>query len=709
VHRRRFAAIAALLLALVRPAAAEAAADPGGSVCSPVEVAAALFVGVGSACDVNDDGAVTAADLSAAVLARKPAPTASPTPTVTATPTPTPPPPCPTAAASIIFEIDNRTQACELEVALSGMRLGNECTPAALATEYARTLSCSGCGLVTCGGIDALAPGTWRHSLRVNTPATGQVQHRPGILVAGAEPQRLRFTAFASVLTVSSIDNAGPGSLRSRLQAAAPAAKPALIQFDPEIFPPGRATTINLEFQLTALATDDVTIDGTDATGASGNRIVDAQGLPIGAFSVGGARNHIVGMHFRNAGANNRDVLNISGSGAHANVIERTQVHGAASADGIGVDQGAGRDFDATVNIVRDCVISGAADKGIKVTQGSHLRVERSWIYGNANGGIQATLGGHLQSWHNLIENNSGLSAQNGIAANSFEAGLPGSESSIDVCGSISRSNGGDGVSVRGASMAAVRDSYLATNGAAGLRVFNDLGDGSRAVVEGTSTVCNQVDGAVVTDDARVDFGGGVFASAGNNAFAQNNLAAGAVNLRNTSSSFTTAINNQWEHCGNGDTCDIAAIAARDLSDRGGNTFFVPAQAHRALPPPVVHAVNPTKGREGDLLRIFGSGFNVVDGLYSETRCEDVGGRNRCLPLRGNCVRIGGIPATIEAVTPTMIVARWPFTCVEPVPLVITVDQGVSGNVGEPFAVCGEAAADPCAAARRNSGRATPG
>ena len=57
--------------------------------------------------------------------------------------------------------------------------------------------------------------------------------------------------------------------------------------------------------------------------------------------------------------------------------------------DGIGVDTDAGKGFDDSVNVIRDCEVSGASDKGIKVTTGAHVRVERSWVHDNVNGGIR--------------------------------------------------------------------------------------------------------------------------------------------------------------------------------------------------------------------------------------------------------------------------------------------------------------------------------
>ena len=101
-----------------------------------------------------------------------------------------------------------------------------------------------------------------------------------------------------------------------------------------------------------------------------------------------------------------------------------------------------------------------------------------------------------------------------------------------------------------------------------------------------------------------------------------------------------------------------SAIAAYDISDHGALTVFAPAQAHRNGRAPAVTGVRPSKAMAGELLRILGSGFNVIDGHAADSTCPDVARRNRCVPQRGNCVRINGVPAGVEAVTPTMLVVR---------------------------------------------------
>jgi hypothetical protein len=694
-----------------------AAATPAGAqTCGegPVDVVvAAIFGQAASACDINVDGAVTAADITAFVLAgatptptpsvtsspasteptrtttREHSPTTTPTPSPSTAPTPTATPrQCPSRGAGLVVEVDNQTGQTPIRVVVSGERLSEDCRTGSLAIAYEETVECAGTGVVACASIGALAPGFWRHSIRVLAPSTAQLQHHPALLVADSLPNPVRFTAFASVLTVRSTANTGDRSLRNALQNAGGMAKPLLIQFDPAVFPAGTPTAIMLQFQLPALATSDVTIDGTDPSGALGTRIIDAAGLPISAFAITGARNHLIGLRLRNAGDNNRDVLSISGAAADGNLVEQVSVENAASGDGIGVDGQAGKSFGASVNVIRSCEVSGASDKGIKVTTGAHARIERCWVHDNVNGGIQSTLGGHVQAWHNLVERNRGGSAQNGLSANARDDNTISEFSELRSWGNVARANGANGVSIRAFAIAHVRDDYLATNGSSGLRIFNDVGPPATALVEGTSAVCNAVDGAAVANTSTADLGGGLFGSPGNNAFTQNNAPAGGANLRNATGMLISALNNQWEHCGREAACADAAITAFDLSDHGANTEFAPAQAHRAPTPPAITAVHPAAPRAGALVRIFGSGFNVIDGHFAEDQCADVAGRNRCVPLRGNCVQIDGVSAAIEAVTPTMLVVRWPFTCTEPVPLIVKTDKGPTGAASEPFTVC---------------------
>lgn len=687
----------------------------------------AVFTGTTCArADTNNDGRITSADYAPLVdTLGAPLPTPSPTPTrtptdgpttsptpagtdtatepptetptpgdaVTQTPTftpnPTPTlPPCPPGGATLSIALDNPAGLAAVDVTVSGYRLAPSCqAPPDLALTYASDEA------ELPPRRTGLAPGVWVHTLNVREPATGQVQHRDSVLLAGSGDNELRFTLFPAVATVrTSADAIGAGSLRDALTAAQEAPKPFLIQFADSAFPAGVATAITLTEALPRLLADDVTIDGIDATGASGTRIVDAAGRDIPAVSIGGARNHVLGLGFRNAGASNRDVISISGTAAWGNRIERCSVSTAATGDGIGIDNGAGSDLFETANLVIDTDVSGASDKGIKVTTGAYARVERSTVHDNLNGGLQATLGGHLLARDNVVERNAGSldAARNGIAAN----GGAGLTTELTTDGNIVRYNGANGIAVLGSSEAQLANDYLAANTTAGLRVYNRDNDAASAVVQGVTAACNGTHGASVEDTSRADFGGP--GSAGHNAFTQNARSGDGDNFRNVTGSTTLALNNQWEQCGRGSVCEDNAIAAYDISDHGVFTAFVPAQAHRSQRAPSVTAARPSAPRAGDVVRLFGSGFNAIDAHTNDAQCADLGVRNRCAPLRGNCVQIGDVAAPVEAVTPTMLAIRMPFTCVEPVPVTVQI-QG--GGTSTPFTLCAAAAGTAAAAA----------
>ena len=658
-------------------------------------VAVALFEGTDcGGADGNGDLRITAADLPAvainAGLPGSTTPTASPTLFITASPTitfPAPPTPtatpelCPTGGAELVVTVDNETGVTPIAVAMSGHLIDGTCRNA---NGLSETYSVAGTGSPQ--HVTQLAPGRWVHTLSVETPPTGQLQYRPSLLLAGDGPNTVRFTAFASVTTVHNpVDGLGSETFRDALLDAAAHPKPHLIQFDEVEFPSGVPTLVTLASALPPLSTDDVTIDGTDATGAAGNRGLDAGGNPNAALSITGGSNSIVGLRLRNTGPNNRDVLSISGPLARNNVIERCVIELSATGDGIGIDGGAGADFVASANVVRESEISGASDKGIKVTTNSYARVERSWVHDNVNGGIQATLSGHVLARDNLVERSTGAAlAQNGLSVNGPAPDAPAVPSELIADGNIARFNAGNGLSLRGLSVGVITNNYFAANSHDGMRVASE-GMPAAAVVQGTTTACNLVNGAVVEAGSQADFGGGDLGSPGDNAFTQNNLPAGADNLLNLTGSWIDALNNQWEHCKREPVCADDQIAAYDIRDHGRLTLFSPAQAHRSLRAPAVTGIRPSRGMAGDLIRIFGSGFNVIDGHAADATCPDLTLRNRCLPLRGNCVRIGAVAAPIEAITPTMLVVRLPISCVRPLTLTVAT-QG--GGISAPVPVC---------------------
>jgi hypothetical protein len=284
----------------------------------------------------------------------------------------------------------------------------------------------------------------------------------------------------------------------------------------------------------------------------------------------------------------------------------------------------------------------------------------------------------------NLVERSIGeATAQNGFSVNGSAPESEAVPSQLFAYGNIARFNGGNGLSLRGYSVGFLDGNYFSANQRDGIRLSTE-GQNPSAVIEGSSAVCNAVNGATVEGMAQGDFGGGSLGSRGGNAFTQNNLPGGNENFLNLTGDTAFAVNNQWEHCGTAATCTEQTVADYDISDHGRLTLFKPAQAHRTQRAPAITALRPSSGTAGDLVRIIGSGFNAIDG-HDAQQCADLTVRNRCAPLRGNCVRLGDVPALLEAVTPTMLVIRLPFTCVEPVPLTVTT-QG--GGISAPVLIC---------------------
>lgn len=591
---------------------------------------------------------------------------------------------CPTTTASIVLDIENRTGGQTVDVTLVGTRLVCDCAGGGGALTFESSFTCLGVDAQRCGEVTGLAPGEWLLELRVDAPGTGQVQYRRERLVAGVAPARSAWTAFASVLVVDDPDNTGIGSLRNRIQLANDAAKPLLIRFDDDVFPAGEVALVPLAFALPTLEADETTIDARDALGLAGNRGVDVQEMAFGGLSIGGARNHLIGLRLRNAGGQDRDLVRVAGARASGNVLEDLVVEGPATGDGIGVDDGAGSGFGAAATVIRGCEISGVGDKGVKVTTGAFARIESSHVHDNANGGIQATLGGNAYVADSLIERNAGVGAENGLAVQGAEGGIA---SSMSGAGNLVRDNGGNGLSVRAFATAAIADSAFVGNGTGGIRVYNDIGPAALVAVEGSAFACNVLDGAVVLDSSVVDLGGGPFASFGANAFAFNGEPEPGIDLRAVSTEEVVAVGNQWQSCGSGVSCDERAVLANDIRDGGSGVVIEPAVAVGGDGFPEVTRVVPALGRAGELVRIFGSGFDAIGG-YGDGSCESIAAANGCDPVVGNCVTIGGVVAEVEAVTPTMIVARWPFTCLEPVALRVSVRRVAGVATSNSIEVC---------------------
>ena len=172
----------------------------------------------------------------------------------------------------------------------------------------------------------------------------------------------------------------------------------------------------------------------------------------------------------------------------------------------------------------------------------------------------------------------------------------------------------------------------------------------------------HNVDGRlVVTDHSTADLGGAT--SPGRNAF--------CFNGQTTPLPRSTCAIRRPESI-DGDQQSVGTLRAwlglrhrcRELRrhlDEPGAVIVRPAQAPLSDRPsnrcdPARHSPNR------ELVRIYGRGFDAIPWQRSGRRLRRKHSVAQRLPTRvGNCVVIGGEPAEVVAVTPTMIVARAPF------------------------------------------------
>jgi hypothetical protein len=285
-------------------------------------------------------------------------------------------------------------------------------------------------------------------------------------------------------------------------------------------------------------------------------------------------------------------------------------------------------------------------------------------------------LGGDLEAVENISENNQGTASANGIAANG--ARLDGTDPARLVTrGNLVRRNGLRGISVRSYSHAVLRDDFVCGNGTASqndgfaLALLGAAGFSPQAEVRGMAAIQSSSGGALVLDSASGDFGTSL--SPGQNAFAFNGPSRPItpVNLRNLGATAVPAVGNFWENCGRSTHCDEPRVLGLDVFAPNAPVDITPAAASVQRRVPRLASITPRHASAGELVRIYGSGFDALSGNDVAGDCTAIAAANRCPPRRGNCVFVGGQPAQVVAVTPTMLVVRAPFTCVEPVQVAV--------------------------------------
>lgn len=603
---------------------------------------------------------------------------------------------CPPAGGSLAIEV-----IAPSEVEPSALLLSGELQEASC--EHGGSLASSYTVESICGGahgcshwVDGLAPGRWVHRIAVlDGTGAGQRQARRGLVLdAGAGIHHREWRIHRTVLIVENLDDDldCEGCLRQALAAAEFAAGPILIQFAEQAV--GDVVLFDVLPELNGAP---ASLDALDAEGLPHRRTIDAGGLTWPALRIRSGGHHVIGLRLVNSGGNN-DVLLIEGPAAADNLVESVQVvgrslevcqsngvsgcvidgecrvadeitpRGHCGDDGIAVRDDAGA-FGA--NVLRDVDVSGAFDKGIKVSEGGYALIERSRVYGNRDGGIQATLGGSLTAVENISEANRGTTSANGISANGPRIG-GNDPATLITRGNLVRYNSLRGISVRSLSQALLRDDYVCGNGDAalgagfGVAVIDGAGFSALADIRGLALAHNER-GGVATDGnsiARL----GDESIPGLNAFAYNGASlAGRNEIRNLSIQSMSASGNHWDRCGRGYRCNELAVRLGSVDAVGGAVAIEPARASTPMRAPVIEEIRPTYAAAGDLVWIYGRGFDAIDAAAQTGNCDGTG--RACRAADPNCVFFGRESVEVVAATPTLLVIRAPFTCVEPVPV----------------------------------------
>ncbi len=265
----------------------------------------------------------------------------------------------------------------------------------------------------------------------------------------------------AEPVSVTSLDDAGPGTLRDALGHANRQGG-ATVTFQV-------AGTIVVRSPLPALRAGATVVDGCTAPG-----VVELLRDPAVTTSFDGLRIESADNVIRCLAVRGflRDGISVVGAGARNNLVESTTVTGSGD-DGIGVAYGA----EATL---RRNVVTGSTNKGVLVFQGSAATVEGNTLAGNLDG-VSVTSGSTATIEANAAENNgdNGISVKTGSRAlirgnvvrvnQGIGIWLRDPDTAAAVLANAVDRNGSHGVGVRSGVHAEVSDNVVTANGGAGL------------------------------------------------------------------------------------------------------------------------------------------------------------------------------------------------------------------------------------------------
>ncbi len=684
------------------------------------------------------------------------------------------------APAAVDVLVDNSSADVELLVTVEGALVAPDATCAGGgATTYTQTLTCLGTGLSACGRLEGLRPGAWVNRLTVTVrDSAPQVQATAAVFLADPAGNVVTWTIYPRAFVVS---EATEVDLRAQLDAAAQytAAHPgdrALVTFARAAFPGtaaprtieiGRPVATPLEAcrnVALCLSGSRFVIDALDADARAGGVVLlagadddaDPPTRGLALLRVVGGDNVLRGLELHGGALDTPcrvdgvsrqwDTLAMSGAGARNNRVERCVVVGPSCGDATSADT------DATGNVIEQCEVRNARDRGLKVTTGAQVELRQSCVHDNRNGGVQSTMGGHVVARDNLIQRNVPGPSGNGLSV----TGRTADRSFMETRGNIVRFAGGRGISVTDNSEASFSNDYVADNQFAGSKVETTergpVGTTPRARFRGTAFVCNRNagisgvcepdpgdegtpcktaadccegdDGSGTACDAvpptcapldnsegigasqaqatgrpgpEVDFG--TATDPGRNAFTWNRnprLSTGANLKHRVAGALLPAHGNQWEHCGIGNSCLTANVQAQDVVLGPGAGVDLGSPSGPRAGALVLTTVTPSRPAKGAVVRVFGDNFNAIEGTGCAGATEPVAPCSVENPGRTSANRIEllnadrGVLATLspDAVTPTMVAFRMPFDCFAPLQLRVSKTDPAGRTVSREIPLC---------------------
>jgi hypothetical protein len=688
-------------------------------------------------------------------------------------------PPCPATATVTVYALNLGADPA-ITLPLTGDLVSTQACAGPGLRHYATTLTCTGTGLVRCGTLIGLAPGVWLDH-RDAPPQTRRdvfLADAPGVansLTWTVYPHAYQVTTTDPADLRARLREAEASGGPALVTFALPSG--SVIAFAG----PDPACPLGASALLCVLGSG-IVLDGLDATGAPGValsagtlhfRLVRVFGSDdvLRGLVLRGAQFPVPFACRPDVSGpgcpTQADTLDFA-PGAQRNRLEQATVLGPTRGDAVSVE--------GTDALVIASEITGADDKGLKATDGGSVTIRDSCIHDNANGGIQSTRGGHVTALRNIVEHNLPREAQNGLFAIEAFPGL--GPSTIATNGNIVRFNGNRGLSVTGDSSGTFANDFVVDNGAAGAVVesidANPTAPPS-AALRGVTLACNHRDRLTgtcgypdpplvcmpdcrtnpCTDDAHccpmpgcgvacrpsfpdgfgavvsqcttlgcalpaADFG--TAAEAGRNAFTlnPNNFAQQTgFNLKNGVAGLVVpARGDQWQQGATQASCKTTAPMNPDVCVVPGAKVDAGAPANPRAGTPVLSAVVPARPRAGDLVRVYGAGFDAIDGVACApedattppSTCTGenpkVAAANAPTSPLGNHVTVilagQSFAADVWAVTPTMLAFRMPVDCFAPGTLAVSRqdDTGVvrTATIGlcQPQSCAGEPAATPC-------------